>query len=155
MGHKQPPTPIQTDNLTAFGIVNSSIRQRKSKAMDMLFYCMQDKYNSGQFVVYWKPGHNNLGDYFTKHHSTPHHKEMRQIYLHTGASANSGISSTGLSLHSDWQGCVDPYFLPQPNRGKERELPTPMGIRRATAHMNPASHNNRYKASLQHSTLDT
>jgi hypothetical protein len=35
MGHPQPPTPIQTDNSTAYGIVNSSIRQRRSRAIDM------------------------------------------------------------------------------------------------------------------------
>jgi hypothetical protein len=35
MGHPQPPTPVQTDNSTAYGIVNSSIRQRRSRAMDM------------------------------------------------------------------------------------------------------------------------
>jgi hypothetical protein len=29
MGHPQPPTPVQTDNSTAYGIVNSSIRQRR------------------------------------------------------------------------------------------------------------------------------
>ena len=52
MGHKQPPTPIQTDNFTAYGIVNSSIRQRKSKAMDMRFYWIQDKCNNGEFVIY-------------------------------------------------------------------------------------------------------
>jgi hypothetical protein len=29
MGHPQPPTPVQTDNSTAYGIVNSSIRKRR------------------------------------------------------------------------------------------------------------------------------
>ena len=38
MGHPQPCTPMKTDNSTAAGIVNSSIRQKKSKAMDMRFF---------------------------------------------------------------------------------------------------------------------
>jgi hypothetical protein len=38
MGHKQPPTPIQTNNSTAFGIVNNNIRPQQTKAMDMLFH---------------------------------------------------------------------------------------------------------------------
>ncbi len=37
MGHPQPPTPLKTDNSTAAAIVTSSIRQKKSKAMDMRF----------------------------------------------------------------------------------------------------------------------
>jgi hypothetical protein len=41
MGWPQPPTPIQTDNSTACGIANGTLRQRKSKAMDMRFYCVR------------------------------------------------------------------------------------------------------------------
>ena len=38
MGHPQnEPTTIQTDNSTAMGIVNNTIKQRRSKAMDMRF----------------------------------------------------------------------------------------------------------------------
>eukprot|EP00957_Ditylum_brightwellii_P190942 14539103-Ditylum_brightwellii.AAC.1 len=36
--HLQPATPIQVDNSTAYGIINSSIQQQKSKAIDMQFY---------------------------------------------------------------------------------------------------------------------
>jgi hypothetical protein len=43
MGHPQPPTPIHTDNSTATGITNGTVRQRKSKAMDMRFYWIQDR----------------------------------------------------------------------------------------------------------------
>eukprot|EP00957_Ditylum_brightwellii_P041474 3140550-Ditylum_brightwellii.AAC.1 len=38
LGHMQPTTLIQVDNSTAYGIVNSSIRQQKSKAFDMQFH---------------------------------------------------------------------------------------------------------------------
>lgn len=82
MGHPQPPTPIQTDNAAADGIVNGTVRQRKSKAMDMRFYWIQDRIRQGQFAVYWRPGATNLADYFTKHHPTSHHREMRYTYLH-------------------------------------------------------------------------
>jgi hypothetical protein len=42
MGQPQPPTPIQTDNSCAAGITNGTVCQRKSKAMDMRFYWVQD-----------------------------------------------------------------------------------------------------------------
>eukprot|EP00957_Ditylum_brightwellii_P011339 857392-Ditylum_brightwellii.AAC.1 len=35
LGHQQPATPIQVDSFVAHGIVNSNIRQQKSKAIDM------------------------------------------------------------------------------------------------------------------------
>ena len=38
MGNFQPPTPVQVDNSTALGIATRTIKQCKSKAMDMWFY---------------------------------------------------------------------------------------------------------------------
>jgi len=38
MGHKQPKTPIQTDNTTACGVINNNIQPRCTKAMDMRFH---------------------------------------------------------------------------------------------------------------------
>jgi hypothetical protein len=35
LGHRQPPTPLRTDNSTAFGILNENIKQKRSKAMDL------------------------------------------------------------------------------------------------------------------------
>ncbi len=38
MGHKQPPTAIQTDNSTAHGVITNNIQPRRTKAMDMRFH---------------------------------------------------------------------------------------------------------------------
>jgi hypothetical protein len=35
VGHKQPPTPMQTDNSTALRVVNNNTQPRRTKAMDM------------------------------------------------------------------------------------------------------------------------
>ena len=34
---KQPPTPMQTDNNTASGIINNTVKQKMSRTMDMRF----------------------------------------------------------------------------------------------------------------------
>ena len=81
MGHKQPPTPIQTDNDTATGIANQTIKQKHSKTIDMRYHWIQDRIQQGQFDVYWKPGNTNLADYFSKHHPPGHHKLMRPVFL--------------------------------------------------------------------------
>jgi hypothetical protein len=38
MGHKQPPTLMQTDNSTALGVVNNNIQPQCTKVMDMIFH---------------------------------------------------------------------------------------------------------------------
>ncbi len=48
MGHPQPPTPMQTDNTTALGIVNNNVI-KKLKAMDMKYHWLHDRECQGQF----------------------------------------------------------------------------------------------------------
>ena len=38
LDHTQPPTLLKTDNSTADGIMNKTIKQRQSNAMDKRFY---------------------------------------------------------------------------------------------------------------------
>jgi hypothetical protein len=102
LGHIQPPTPLRTDNSTAFGILNETIKQKRSKAMDIRYHWLIDRVRQKQFDVYWQPGRENIGDYHTKHHSAQHHKEMRGLILHE---ANS------LQV---LRGCVNLLPLPQP-----------------------------------------
>jgi hypothetical protein len=82
LGHIQPATPIHTDNSTASGIANDTVKQKRSKAIDMRFYWIRDRVRQGQFVIYWKKGSLNRADYFTKHHATTHHQAIRSAYLH-------------------------------------------------------------------------
>jgi hypothetical protein len=82
MGHPQPPTPLQVDNTTAVGFANNTIKQKRSKAIDMRYYWLQDRTAQGQFLIYWGPGCTNLADYHTKHHSAEHHRQMRPTILH-------------------------------------------------------------------------
>jgi hypothetical protein len=81
MGHPQPPTPIQTDNSTAEGVINSRVRPKRTKAMDMRFEWLLDREQKKQFKIYWKPGKTNLADYFTKHHPPSHHRNVRGDFL--------------------------------------------------------------------------
>jgi hypothetical protein len=102
LGHTQPPTPLRTDNSTAYGIVNETIKQKQSKAMDMRYHWLTDRVHQQQFDVYWRPGRENLADYHKKHHSAQHHKDTRHLILHE---ANS------LQV---LRGCVKLLPLPQP-----------------------------------------
>ena len=81
MGHPQPRTPIQTDNSTAEGVINSRVRPKRTKLMDMRFEWLLDREQQGQFKIYWRPGKTNLADYFTKHHPPAHHRNVREIFF--------------------------------------------------------------------------
>jgi hypothetical protein len=85
MGHPQPATPIATDNSTAAGIATDTVKQKRSKAIDMRFYWIRDRVRQGQFLVYWSKGKGNLADYFSKHHPASHHTAVRSTYLYSPA----------------------------------------------------------------------
>ena len=38
IGHKQPPTPLQTDNAMEDAVINGKIQPKRTKAMDMHFH---------------------------------------------------------------------------------------------------------------------
>jgi hypothetical protein len=38
LDHLQPPTPLQTDNAMADGVINGKVQPKQTKAMDMRFH---------------------------------------------------------------------------------------------------------------------
>jgi hypothetical protein len=83
-----------TDNECARGIANDTVKQKRSKAIDMRFYWIRDRVAQNQFKICWQKGSDNLADYYTKHHPPAHHQRMRSRYLQQEESANAAISET-------------------------------------------------------------
>ncbi|KAI2495038.1 Reverse transcriptase (RNA-dependent DNA polymerase) [Fragilaria crotonensis] len=83
MGHPQSATPMATDNNTASGIATDTVKQKRSKAIDMRFYWIRDRVRQGQFKIYWSKGTTNRADYFSKHHPASHHQAIRSTYLYS------------------------------------------------------------------------
>jgi hypothetical protein len=63
VGHPQPPTPLQNDNTTSTGYSNGTIKQKRTRVMDMdmRFYWVKDRVQQGQFHVYWGQDTNFWG----------------------------------------------------------------------------------------------
>ncbi len=80
LGHPQPPTPMQMDNMTALGVVNQNV-MKKLKSMDIKYHWLQCRISQKQFRHYWAVGKSNLGNYFTKHHPVIHHQATRGTFL--------------------------------------------------------------------------
>ena len=58
MGHKQLPTPSQTDNAIADAVCNGKVQPKRTKAMDMRFHWLRDRECQDQFNGYRKFGTN-------------------------------------------------------------------------------------------------
>ena len=81
MGHPQPPTPIQTDNKMAEGLINNKIVPKATKSIDMNFHWLRCRDSQGQYRYYWRPGKGNLADFWTKHHCAAHHRAFRPMII--------------------------------------------------------------------------
>ena len=80
MGWPQPPTPIQTDNTTAVGVVNKTLVSNKLKSMDLRYHWLRCRAAQDQFRFYWDKGSSNWGDYSTKHHPPVYHESKRPLF---------------------------------------------------------------------------
>jgi hypothetical protein len=86
---QQEPTTIITDNSTADGFANKRTKLKRSKAMDMRFFWVQDHEAQEHFRACWCSGKTNHGDYFTKHHPPSHHIKVRPTYLSSQDAAHA------------------------------------------------------------------
>ena len=56
LSHPQAPTPIQVNNTTCAGFANDTIKQKRTKSINMNHYWLQNRTRLGQFLVYWRAG---------------------------------------------------------------------------------------------------
>lgn len=91
LGYPQPTTTIEVDNKCAVGLANRTIRQKKSKTVDMRFHWIRDRIDQGQIKVIWRRGRTNLADYFTKSHPVHHVRAMRKFFVHDNPRANDTL----------------------------------------------------------------
>ena len=54
-----------------------NIKITKSKAWDMRYHWLREKIAQQNLRIFWDRGVRNYADYYTKHHITSVHKEMR------------------------------------------------------------------------------
>ncbi len=131
LGHKQPPTPLQTDNTMADAVINGIVQPKWVKAMNMGFHWLQDQECQQQFCIYWWPGKMNYANYWTKHHPGPHHRNMWEEFLTPHIvlemlrieQQHYASCAAWRSDHNNgtWQGCDDlSLVIPAPLGTKDR-----------------------------------
>ena len=80
MGWPQPPTPTQTDNTTAEGVVNNTFFAKQLKSTDLRLHWLHCREAQNKFRVYWDKGPNNWGDYHTKKHLPVYHESKSPLF---------------------------------------------------------------------------
>ena len=83
LGYPQGTTALICDNECAVGLATDSVKQKRSKAIDMRYHWIRDQVRQGKFQVKWEQGAKNLADYFTKAHPVHHYVTMRRMYVTT------------------------------------------------------------------------
>jgi hypothetical protein len=83
LGYPQGTTEIICDNTCAVGIANQSIKQKRSKAIDMRYHWIRDQVEQQKMRIIWKPGKDNFADHFTKAQPVWYHKLNRHLFVCT------------------------------------------------------------------------
>ena len=81
MGHRQPKTPVTTDNSTVHGLIQSTMILKASKSMDMRFHWLKCRMAQHIFDIMWRRGTKNRADYHTKVHPIKHYEEQRPNFV--------------------------------------------------------------------------
>jgi hypothetical protein len=81
LGHPQPPTMLMCDNTCAIGIATDSIKQKRSKAIDMRFHWVRDRVRNGEFTVSYINTLINVADFFTKNLDPAKHDFFRKFLV--------------------------------------------------------------------------
>jgi hypothetical protein len=81
LGFLQSATVLKCDNSCAVGIANVTVKQKRSKAIDMRYHWIRDQVQQNKIEVTWEAGAENLADFFTKAHPVWHHKAMISTFV--------------------------------------------------------------------------
>ena len=63
---------------------------------------MKERVKQEDFFVYWKPGVQNMGDCFTKHHPPHHHREICSTYMYK----ENSLFKFGHNIMQEWVNIV-------------------------------------------------
>ena len=71
------------DKSASDGFDYSTTNPKLSKTWDMRSHWLRDRETINQLQMYRDKGFNNDANYFTKHHPTLRHRQMRHRYVHS------------------------------------------------------------------------
>ena len=100
--HPQPPARIKTDDITAKGFVQGTIKQKRSEGYDRECWWLKDCVK--EFDITWAPGKTNLADCHSKHHTGTHHSKVRPICLYEDKKSPTDLQGCIESLHGAHSG---------------------------------------------------
>ncbi len=73
----QPKTQVHSNNATAVGIANNTVKKKHLQSTEIRYFWVCDKIAQDDISLKWNTGQENLADYQSKHHLGPHHHAVR------------------------------------------------------------------------------
>ena len=101
VGHPQSATTAITDNSVARGISTGTIKQRRSRSVNISYHWIRDQVTSGNFSVLWDAGSGNLADYQTKAVPAADFQAIKSAYQDTPPAAIGLLSPRQLRRRFD------------------------------------------------------
>ena len=78
--HLQPPTLVQVENTTSMIFIKGTLKEKRTKSMDMKHHRLKDRQEQKEFQFHWRLGKCDLVDPFIKHYSSKEHLRFRKIF---------------------------------------------------------------------------
>ena len=111
MGHPQQQTLVLVDNTTCVSIVNNTIKDQQSRAIEMCYFWLLSQTTQRYIKVDYQPGAENMGTCPSKAHTDHIHKYGRSSYVQM---VYSPREISGVAKPRSQQGCVEtlenPYY---------------------------------------------
>jgi hypothetical protein len=79
----QDATPILCDNSFATNLANDTVKQKRSKAIDMRWHWIRERVKQQHFDITWTSGETNIADFFTKALPTIKFKKYKAQLIHS------------------------------------------------------------------------
>ena len=95
MGHPQPPAVAGVGSETDCGVLNGTMRHRRSKVAGMSLSWLKGRRERGKLKVEWAPGPTSRAGYATKNHPGPHHQVARPMQLYAKGKSPAALQGRG------------------------------------------------------------
>ena len=71
---------MQEDKTTAVSFINGTLKEKRTKSIDMNCHWLKNRQEQKEFQFHWKPGKHNISDAFSKHQAGKEHSRFRKIF---------------------------------------------------------------------------
>ncbi len=81
LGYTDLTCELFVDNECAIGLATNTVKQMRSRAIDMRYHWLRERTELKHFRIQWVPTKSNIADFFTKCLPVATHSQYRNLFL--------------------------------------------------------------------------